>query len=128
MPHAGHPCYTRQVVRQGTPNGVPPFLSPLGRSGRSRRQIPGQERSLRCCELVHIIRRTAAEEEVTALSERVQGWISGDGGEVQKVTPWGRRRLAYPIERFRDGSYVQVQFKAQPNALGGLERQLKLSE
>ncbi len=83
---------------------------------------------MRDYELVYIIRPTAGEEEVAALNERVQGWIAGEGGEVQKVNPWGRRRLAYPIDRFRDGTYVQVNFRSQPNTLGGLERQLKLSE
>ena len=83
---------------------------------------------MRDYELVYVVRPTVAEEDLNALTERVQGWISGDGGEVQKVNPWGRRRLAYPIDRFRDGSYVQINFRAMPNALGGLERQLKLSE
>lgn len=83
---------------------------------------------MRDYELVYIIRPTAAEEEVATLNERVQGWITADGGEIQRVNPWGRRRLAYPIERFRDGHYVQVNFRGQPFGLGGLERQLKLSE
>ena len=83
---------------------------------------------MRDYELVYVIRPTAAEEDVGQLNERVQSWITTDGGEIQKVNPWGRRRLAYPIERFRDGTYVQVNFRSLPNALGGLERQLKLSE
>ena len=83
---------------------------------------------MRDYELVYIVRPTAGDEELTALNERVQGWISTDGGEVQKLNPWGRRRLAYPIDRFRDGTFIQVNFRTQPTGLGGLERQLKLSE
>lgn len=83
---------------------------------------------MRDYELVYIIRPTAQEEELAPLNERIQGWITAEGGEIQKVNPWGRRRLAYPIERFRDGTYIQVNFRSQTDALGGLERQLKLSE
>ena len=84
--------------------------------------------ALRDYELVYIIRPTAGEEDVNALTERVQTWIGADGGEIQRVNPWGRRRLAYPIERFRDGTYVEVDFRANPQGLGTLERNLKLSE
>ena len=83
---------------------------------------------LRDYELVYIVRPSAGEEELTALNERVQGWISAEGGEVQKLTPWGRRRLAYPIDRFRDGTYVAINFRGGPQSVTGIERNLKLSE
>ncbi len=83
---------------------------------------------MRDYELVYIVRPTADEETVTGLSERIQGWIGGEGGEIQTLHPWGRRRLAYKIGDFRDGVYVQVNFRAQPDAITGLERNLKLTE
>jgi small subunit ribosomal protein S6 len=83
---------------------------------------------LRDYELVYIIKPTVETEALGGLNERIQGWIGAGGGEVQKVNPWGRRRLAYQIEHFRDGTYVQVNFRAAPTALPELERQIKLSE
>ena len=83
---------------------------------------------MRDYELVYIIRPNAAEDAVSTLNERVQAWIGAEGGDVQKVNPWGRRRLAYPIGDFREGVYVQVNFRAGPRSLGPLERNLKLSE
>jgi small subunit ribosomal protein S6 len=83
---------------------------------------------LRDYELVYIIRPNAAEEAVTTLNERVQTWIGAEGGEVQKLNPWGRRRLGYPIRDFREGIYVQVNFRAGPRTLRPIERNLKLSE
>jgi small subunit ribosomal protein S6 len=83
---------------------------------------------LRDYELVYIIRPSVAEEGVAALNERIQGWIGAEGGEIQKVNPWGRRRLAYPMGDFRDGIYFQVNFRGQPQSLQGLERNLKLAE
>ena len=83
---------------------------------------------MRDYELVYIIKPTVESEAVGGLNERIQGWIGAGGGEVQKVNPWGRRRLAYPIEHFRDGTYVQVNFRSVPQALRELERNLKLAE
>lgn len=83
---------------------------------------------MRDYELVYIIRPTAAEEEVGTLNERVQTWIGADGGEIQRINPWGRRRLAYPIDNFRDGTYVAVEFRSGPQTIDGIERNLKLSE
>lgn len=83
---------------------------------------------MRDYELVYIIRPSVAEDALTGLNQRIQGWIGADGGEIQKVNPWGRRRLAYPIGDVRDGIYVQVNFRGQPQSLRGLERNLKLAE
>ena len=83
---------------------------------------------MRDYELVYIIRPNAAEEAVTSLNERVQSWIGETGGEVQKVNPWGRRRLGYPVRDFREGIYVQVNFRAGPQTLRPIHRNLKLAE
>jgi small subunit ribosomal protein S6 len=83
---------------------------------------------MRDYELVYIVRPNTGDAEIGALSERVQGWIGAEGGEVQKVNPWGRRRLAYPIEDFREGVYVQVNFRADPRSIKPLERNLGLAE
>ena len=83
---------------------------------------------MRDYELVYIVRPSTAEADAGALNERIQGWIGSEGGEVQKVNPWGRRRLAYPIEDFREGVYVQVNFRAEPRSIRPLERNLGLAE
>jgi small subunit ribosomal protein S6 len=83
---------------------------------------------MRDYELVYIVRPSTAEADAGALNERIQGWIGAEGGEVQKVNPWGRRRLAYPIEDFREGVYVQVHFRAEPRSIRPLERNLGLAE
>jgi small subunit ribosomal protein S6 len=83
---------------------------------------------MRDYELVYIVRPSTAEGDASALTERIQGWIGSEGGEVQKVNPWGRRRLAYPIEDFREGVYIQVNFRAEPRSIKPLERNLRLAE
>ena len=52
----------------------------------------------------------------------------GAGGQIVKVRPWGRRRLAYPIDRHREGSYHIILFEAPPESIVELERGLHITE
>jgi small subunit ribosomal protein S6 len=54
--------------------------------------------------------------------------VIGQRGVVKSVDDWGRRRLAYPIGRLRDGTYVLVRFQAKPEVAQDVERALKLME
>jgi small subunit ribosomal protein S6 len=83
---------------------------------------------LRDYELVMIVSPEVADEAIPATVERVQQFIAEQGGEVKEVNPWGRRRLAYPIERHREGSYVVAQLTLDPQRLTALEENLKLAE
>lgn len=83
---------------------------------------------MRDYELVMIVSPEVADEAVPATVERVQSFITEQGGEVKEVDTWGRRRLAYPIDRFREGSYVVAQLSLQPETIKALEENLKLSE
>lgn len=83
---------------------------------------------MRDYELVMIVSPEVADEAVPVTVERVQQFIAEQGGEVKEVNPWGRRRLAYPIERHREGSYVVAQLSLDPQRLTALEENLKLSE
>ena len=71
-----------------------------------------------------------AEDEMPGALERVSGYITTAGGEVSELTttsPWGRRRLAYPIRDFRDGFYALYLFTLDPEGIGELERDLGLN-
>jgi small subunit ribosomal protein S6 len=77
-------------------------------------------------ELVFIIAPAVEDEAVEDVVKRVSGWIQADGGEVTKTEPWGRRELAYPIRDFSEGTYVLLNARMNPFALGELERSMKL--
>ena len=83
---------------------------------------------MRDYELVMIVSPEVADESVPATVERVQQFIAEQGGQVKEVTPWGRRRLAYPIEHHREGSYVVAQLSLEPTKVGVLEENLRLAE
>jgi small subunit ribosomal protein S6 len=79
-------------------------------------------------ELMLVLRPDAPDERTTAIIDRTTRQITADGGQIVKVAPWGRRRLAYPIERYREGSYHIIVFEAPPTAILELERGLLITE
>lgn len=79
-------------------------------------------------ELALIINPEVSEEETRAILDRVEQIVATYGGQVVRVNQWGRRRLAYPIERQRDGFYIFIDMILTPETVIELERTLKVSE
>ena len=71
---------------------------------------------MRPYELMYLVQPTADDERIGAISDRIQQTITGAGGKIEKVNIIGRRRLAYRIDRFRDGVYALVDFQLEPKA------------
>src|SRR6185503_10212753 len=84
--------------------------------------------ALRRYELMLVIRPDVADDKSQALVDRTTRGIIGSGGQIVKVAPWGRRRLAYPIDRHREGSYHIILFEAPSEAIAELERGLLITE
>ncbi len=83
---------------------------------------------MRNYELACIIRPNIDDEGVTTVVEKVSQFVKTANGEVASVDVWGRRTLAYPINKHREGVYVLFQAKMESSAPLELERNLKLSE
>ena len=79
-------------------------------------------------ELVFIVHPDLEENAVKDVITRVQGWITEAGGQVAKIDLWGRRKLAYPIRKQREGQYVQMNIAITPTSGADLERNLRLYE
>jgi small subunit ribosomal protein S6 len=79
-------------------------------------------------ELMLVIRPDVAEDRIQALLDRATRSVTQGSGQVVKVSPWGRRRLAYPIGAHREGSYHIVLFDAPSEAVLELERGLNITE
>ena len=79
-------------------------------------------------ELMVILDPEIDERTVAPSLERFLNVIRNDGGTIEKVDVWGRRRLAYEINKKAEGIYAVVDFTANPDATIELDRQLKLSE
>jgi small subunit ribosomal protein S6 len=83
---------------------------------------------MRRYELMLVVRPDVADDKVQAIVDRTTRQIVTAGGQIVKVAPWGRRRLAYPIDRHRDGSYHIILFEAPPEAIVALEHTLLITE
>jgi small subunit ribosomal protein S6 len=83
---------------------------------------------MRRYELMLVIRPDVADDKSQALVDRTTRQIATAGGQIVKVAPWGRRRLAYPIDRHREGSYHIILFEAPPEAIVELEHSLLITE
>jgi small subunit ribosomal protein S6 len=79
-------------------------------------------------ELMLVFSPEAPDERISAIVDRVTRQITADGGQIVKVAPWGRRRLAYAIDRHREGSYHIVVFEAPAASIVELERGLLITE
>ncbi len=66
---------------------------------------------MRDYEIVWILGGGADAKEGEASVDRVRALVGSLGGEVGEVNPWGKRNLAYPIEKNTEGYYVEAQFK-----------------
>ena len=83
---------------------------------------------MRRYEIMLVLRPDAPDERAQAVLERVTRTIVADGGQIVKAQPWGRRRLAYPIDRYREGQYHILVFEAPPTTVAELERGLLITE
>jgi small subunit ribosomal protein S6 len=83
---------------------------------------------MRRYELMLILRPDVADDKAQAVIDRTTRQVSAGGGQIVKVAPWGRRRLAYQIDRYREGSYHIVLFESPAEVIAELERGLQITE
>ncbi len=79
-------------------------------------------------ELGIILNPEVSEEETKAILGRLDQIVTTYGGQTVRVQQWGRRRLAYLIDRHRDGYYIFIDMVLTPETVSELERTLKVSE
>ncbi len=80
-------------------------------------------------EVTFIVRVDIDDAALNNTVEQVRGWIEADElGQVTRIDRWGRRKLAYEIDKQREGYYVLMESQIEPPALKELERNLNLSQ
>ena len=82
----------------------------------------------RIYEELFIVKPDVPEEEVDQFVEQMRGVIVNAGGTVDKVDKWGKRRLAYRVNKYREGTYVLLQFSADAKAVKEFERRLRVAD
>ena len=83
---------------------------------------------MRRYELMLLFRPDLEDDKLQSAVEKVTRAIVNAGGALTKVSPWGKRRLAYEIQHFREASYFLIHFDIAPSAVREIERGLLISE
>jgi small subunit ribosomal protein S6 len=83
---------------------------------------------MRHYEVMVILDPTLEERTIAPSLDAFLSVVKKDGGTVEKVDVWGRRRMAYEINKHAEGIYAVVDLKANPAAVQELDRQLNLNE
>ncbi len=78
-------------------------------------------------ETIFVLNPDLNEEETKQVVERFTSLIS-ENGEIEKVDEWGKRRLAYPIQKLTEGNYMLVSFTSKPDFPAELDRIYKITD
>lgn len=83
---------------------------------------------MRKYETIFILRPSLDEEAVKANVEKIKGVIEDGGGIVENVDLWGKRKLAYEIEKVNEGYYTLINFSAEPELPKELDRIFRITD
>ena len=79
-------------------------------------------------ECVVIINAALEDEQINSSINRIEVSIKTNGGEIEDLDQWGRKRLAYPINKSKSGFYVVFRYFSPSDAVTKIERDLRLDE
>lgn len=83
---------------------------------------------MRSYDLVYIVKSDLDSEAMTAVVERVTQRLNEQGVTIEHAEVWGKRRMAYPIKRYREGHYVFVRFASSGDRIPEIRHALKIVE
>ena len=83
---------------------------------------------MRDYEVLYIVRADLDDEKVQDAVKRVNTLIERSGGSVERTNLWGKRKLAYRIDKYREGTYVLFQFTGPADIVREFERRLRVSD
>ncbi len=82
---------------------------------------------MKAYEVMYIV-KPIEEEAFEAVVAKFEKLITDNGGTVEKTDRWGKKRLAYEIQKLTEGLYVLVDFSAEPAAVKELDRVMKITD
>jgi len=82
----------------------------------------------RVYEILFIADPNLGEPEVDALTAQVQGYVEKEGGRIQKVEKWGKKRLAYVVRKHREGTYVLLVVEGAASIVREVERRMRVTD
>jgi len=79
-------------------------------------------------ELLLLLNPSLDEESRAALLDKIQGVITTDGGVVDNLDAWGKRKLAFELDKLTEGDYTLIDFHTAPAAIAELDRVLHITD
>ena len=79
-------------------------------------------------ELAVVLNAKIEDEERVAVLEKVKGYITRFGGTITNVDEWGKKRLAYEVQKMKEGYYFFIQFDAETTAPIEIENRVRIME
>ena len=83
---------------------------------------------MRQYEIIVIIHPELDETALDEVINRIKEWITDDGGEISNFELWGKKKLAYPINKQNEGQYALIHANMDPTFCSQLERNLRYLE
>ena len=83
---------------------------------------------MRNYEIMFIVNPNVPEDEIDKINVQVEAIVTAGGGKVEKLEKMGKRRLAYMVDKFRDGSYVLFTLNATGEVVKEIERRLRVMD
>ena len=83
---------------------------------------------MRTYEIMFIVNPNASEEEIDKINGQIEGIVTAGGGKVDKLEKMGKRRLAYEIDKNREGHYVLFALTANGEIVKECERRLRVMD
>jgi small subunit ribosomal protein S6 len=83
---------------------------------------------MRNYEIMFIVNPNTAEEEIDKINAQLETIITSGGGQIQKIEKMGKRRLAYEVQKFREGYYVLFAIGANGDIVKECERRLRVMD
>src|SRR2546429_4297104 len=81
---------------------------------------------MRNYEIMFIVNPTVAEEEIDKINSQIEGIVTAGGGTIEKIEKMGKRRLAYEVDKQREGYYVLFVITANGDIIKECERRLRV--
>jgi small subunit ribosomal protein S6 len=83
---------------------------------------------MKAYELLYFVNPTLAEEDREATLKRIDTTILSQNGVVDDVDEWGKKKLAFEVDRLTDGDYILVNFHAEPTSIAEIDRVLRITD
>ena len=83
---------------------------------------------MKAYELLFFVDPSITDEVRAGVMKRIEVAITAEGGAVDDVDNWGKRKLAFPVNKLTEGDYTLINFHAEPTSIQELDRVLRIND